>query len=233
MSGARGVSRRVMLAGSAAAAAVLLFGSAARLTAEPEYSFVDLTDQINQKLDKNFHNDESTGNNLANLPQGEQTLEGVKYKVGSGVVQLGSSMVKDKPEKVEGIKVAAKAAKLHFFHGTGYGGGPADSEFHVDDGTLIGQYQVNYADQTFETVPIVYAKDVRDWWVAEGGKDEIENGKIAWKGDNEASKQNQCQLRLYSIAWKNPHPDKEVTSITYSSEKTKCAPFLIAVSVEK
>ena len=54
-------------------------------------SFVDLSDQINQKLDKNFHNDKSTGNNLANLPQGEQALEGVKSKIGSGVIQLAAA----------------------------------------------------------------------------------------------------------------------------------------------
>ena len=66
---------------------------------------------------------------------------------------------------------------------------------------------------------MVYGDDVRSWWINEGGKDEIKNGKIAWKGDNEASKQNQCSLRLYSIAWKNPNPDKKVESITFRSRQ--------------
>ena len=42
---------------------------------------------------------------------------------------------------------------LHILHGTGYGGGPADSEYHVDEGTLVGQYEVIYDDKTTQATP--------------------------------------------------------------------------------
>ena len=32
------------------------------------------------------------------------------------------------------------------------------------DGTEIGTYIVHYADRTEERIPIIYGKDVRDWW---------------------------------------------------------------------
>src|SRR5262249_44731756 len=82
--------------------------------------FLDLKPHANHKLRDNFHSDMYPGNNLASLPTGKQTFAGVKFQVGDGVVQLGSSLVTGKPAKVEGIKVGRHLAKLHFLHATGY-----------------------------------------------------------------------------------------------------------------
>jgi len=40
----------------------------------------------------------------------------------------------------------------------------------VPDDTLIGEYKVRYDDKAVETIPVVYGKDVRDWWFVEGEK---------------------------------------------------------------
>ena len=157
------------------------------------------------------------------LPAGEQTLEGVKFKIGEGMIQLGSQTITDKPDKVEGIKVDKKFAKLHILHATGYA---------TDDDTVIGEYTVNWEDGTSVTIPIVFGKDVRDWWYYEDTP-EPSRSKVAWKGDNDYAKSLNAKIRLYLTTWENPKPDKKITSIDYSTTKeTICAPFCVAMSAE-
>src|SRR5262249_50279753 len=75
-------------------------------------TYVDLQPKANQKLKEQFHNFDA--NTLAELPQERQTLQGLKFQVGEAAIQLANDKFKDKyPEKVEGIKVEAKFARLH------------------------------------------------------------------------------------------------------------------------
>ncbi len=122
---------------------------------------------------------------------------------------------------------------LHILHATGWGSGPEDSPLFVKDDTLIGEYRVNYEDKSSETISIVYGKDVRDWFYAEGEKD-VSRGKVAWKGDNERAKQFGKRIRLYMTTWVNPKPDKKVVGIDYLSRKddTRAAPFCLAITLE-
>src|SRR5437588_644818 len=72
---------------------------------DKKWIFIDIKAKTNQKLKEDFHGKQFPGNNLANLPQGEQTLEGIKFKIGDGLIQLTSmeEAVKDKPAKVKSI----------------------------------------------------------------------------------------------------------------------------------
>src|SRR5262249_52552763 len=151
---------------------------------------------------------------------GEQTLAGVKFKIGDGLIQLGSQALPGKPTKVEGIAVGRPVAKLHILHATGYS---------TEDDTESGSYTIHYADGTKETIRSVYGKDVRDWWFGEDAPD-VTRGKVAWKGDNDAAKGLGFRVRLYLTTWKNPHPDKKVVSIDYTSKnETMAAPYCVAV----
>jgi len=188
-----------------------------------KWVFIDLQPQANQKLKDNFHSD-TAGNSLASLPTGEQALEGVKFKIGEKCIQLGSKMVADKPDKVEGIKVDKKLAKLHILHATG---------FSTDDGTQIGAYTVKWDDGTNITIPIVFGKDVLDWWYFDNTSDPTRS-KVAWKGENEYSKSLNAKIRLYLTTWENPKPDMKIVAIDYSTTKeTDCAPFCVAISGEE
>src|SRR5262249_21176010 len=88
-------------------------------------TFRDLQAKANQKLidDVNL-----AGNNLAALPQGEQTLAGVRWTIGTGLIQLSEKLTTDRPEKVEGINVGKTCAKLHFLHAT---------QWQAADGTTV------------------------------------------------------------------------------------------------
>ena len=188
---------------------------------EKEFIFIDIQPQANQKLKDNLHT-ENPGNSLASLKTGEQTMEGVKFKIGEKCIQLGS-MTLDKPEKVEGIKVEKAFTKLHILHATGY---------KTDEDKIIGEYTINWDDGSSVTIPIVYGKDVLDWWYTEDSP-EPTRAKVAWKGENEYATSLNSKIRLYLTTWENPKPDKKVKSIEYSSTKeTQCAPFCLAMSLE-
>jgi hypothetical protein len=190
-----------------------------------KWVFVDLQSKANKKLKEDFHGSMFPGNNLESLPQGEQTFEGVKFKIGEKFIQLPSTQqeVAELPEKIEDIKVDAKVAKLHILHATGW---------RADDDTIIGEYTVNWDDGSSVTIPIVYGKDVLDWWVLSDSP-EPTRSKVAWKGENEGSKQANATIRLYLTTWENPKSDKKIKSIDYSTTKqTPAAPFCIAITGE-
>jgi hypothetical protein len=190
---------------------------------DKKWAFVDIQSKANQKLKDGFHSN-TEGNNLAEVPTGEQTLEGVKFKIGEACIQLGSKDLTDKPDKVEGIKVDKKCTKLHFLHATGY-----STEYD----TVIGEYTVNWDDGTSVTIPIVFGKDVRDWWYYDDTP-EPTRGKVAWKGDNDYAKSLNAKIRLYLTTWDNPKPDKKIKGIDYSTTKeTQCAPFCVAITAEE
>jgi hypothetical protein len=202
-------------------------------------TYLDLQPQANQKLSDNLGRG-LEGNNLAALPKKEQTFQDVKFKVEEGFIQLGSKLLKvEKPTKVEGIKVGKAFAKLHLLHATGYGNGSVIGEegmegdpLFVAEETLIAEYKVHYADGTTETIPVVYGKDVRDWFFTPKSKD-VTRGIAAWKGDNEFAKGVGSQIRLYITTWENPHPAKQVATIDYVKVgDSPAAPFCIAVTLE-
>ena len=200
---------------------------------DAKFSYVDLKDKYNHKLSDRFHS--GGEDNTLGLEKGKKKFGDVEFQIADGVIQLGSKTVPDDPEKVEGIKVDQKFAKLHILHACGYGGGPntEGTAGYVADGTTVGEYKVAYDDKTTETIPIVYGEDVRDWWYLEGEK-ETSRAKVVWKGENEQAKAAKCGIRLYMTTWKNPKPDKKVVTIDYIGRKseTAAAPFCVAITAE-
>ncbi len=175
---------------------------------------IDLEPQVNQKLTERFHGYREEGNDLATLPTGRRDFAGTPFTVGKGVVRVGG----DKPARVEGIKVGAKATKLHFLHACGNRG-------NVARDTAIGKYVVHYDDKSTESIDIVYGKDVVDWWVQPGVADPT-RGKVAWEGQNAFS-----PIKLFSTAWVNPRPGKRI--VTLDLVATEGAPFCVAISAEE
>ena len=166
-------------------------------------------------------------NNLAELPRGDQVFAGVQFHVGDRYIQLGSKSHKA-PTEVKGIPVDQNAEALLFFHGTRNG---ADEKNHVEDGDGVGDYRVHYEDGTTETIPIIYGEDVRDWW-SWGGKPNVSRGAIGWTGQSKMSREYKQDIHLYVMSWKNPHPEKKVTTLDYLSTATgPAAPFCVAITV--
>jgi len=184
-------------------------------------TFIDVQSKANQKLTEQLHN--KPDNDLSELPQGEQTFAGVRFKIVDALIQLAGTHVSDRPKKIEAIPVNTAFGKLYIFHGTGWG---------AADGVEIGQYKVHYEDETTETVPIVFGEDVRGWNYA-GESESVKRGCVAWVGCNAAMRRTGGSLRLYLTMWENPRPDKKVVSIDYISAMTNAAPFCVAMTIEQ
>jgi len=217
-----------------ALAATLILGLA--LPAGPgdddETVYIDLQPKANQKLKEPFHSGNFKNNHLESLPTGVQKFEGVKFKIGEGLLQLGSTQLPKLPEKFEGIPVGRKVSVLHVLHATGYGSSPEGNPLHVPDDTVIGKYVIHYEDKTDKDIDIVYGRDVRDWWYAEGDQG-VDRSKVAWTGENEGSKSVGKKLRLFLTTWENPKPAKKVVSIDYVATQptmTAAAPFCVAIT---
>jgi hypothetical protein len=208
----------------AALAITSMVGIVAPADEGSSFHYVDLGPKGNQALAQDIG---SEGNHLKEVPQGEHDFGGTRFKVGEKMVHVRGESKPQLPEKVEGIKVDAKFDKLHILQSTEFGEGTGD----VEDGTAVGAYVVHYTDGTEETIPIVYGEDVRDWWDWKG-RNELKRAKVAWRGKNNYSTENDREIRLFSESWTNPHPDKMVTTIDIVSKKTACAPFLVALTLE-
>ena len=90
--------KRLLAMFAAACIANSVFAAPALKTDGP--IFIDLEKKANQRLADDVGG-RIANNNLANLPTGEQTFAGVKFKVGKRFIQLNSPLLKEaKPEKV-------------------------------------------------------------------------------------------------------------------------------------
>ncbi|QDT90866.1 hypothetical protein [Gimesia algae] len=192
---------------------------------------VDLSGKYTQTMQKKLAEYDNPS-----LPPGLYNFGDVEFELGNGIIQLGSLYKEECPDKVTKIEVNHKLRTLHIIQGTAFGGGPnvLGSKTHVEDGTRVGEYVVHYDDKSKVEIPIVYGKDVRDWWFRKDEKAPSES-KVIWENDNKAAGRYQCRVRLYMTTWKNPHPDRKVVSIDYIGRKmeTAAAPFCVAMSYVK
>jgi hypothetical protein len=184
-------------------------------------TFVNLQPYTNLKLKEGQGNE---NNHLAELKEGEQTLAGVKFKIGEGLILLGSTNLPDRPKKVENIEVGAACSKLHILHACHHAAEPD---------AIIGYITVTYEDNSTQTIPIVYGKDVLDWWHQEDDKGPS-RAKVAWKGSNDDAKNSDRKIRLYLTTWKNPEPKRKVLNLEFGSTfYTAAAPFCVAITAEE
>jgi formylglycine-generating enzyme required for sulfatase activity/peroxiredoxin len=193
---------------------------------------IDLQPKANIKLTESSDD----ANNLAELPQGEQVLAGVKFTIGKSLIQLDDTYLPDKLRKgrAEAISVDKTFTRLYILHGAQWAseedGAPRAS---AGDGTPIGQYRLHYEDGTEAAMPIVLGEDVRDWWNVDRSK-AATRGIVAWVGQNAATRKNNLGLRLYLAVWDNPNPEKKVVGIDFLRDgPSEAGPFCVAMTVEE
>lgn len=185
---------------------------------------MDLSNYYTASLDDDWLG--KPGANLAPLPKGVQAFAKAAFDV-RGLVQLaGKGAIEetgiDFPQAVKGIKINYKGRKLHFLHGTAWS---------AEEGAKIGEYVLHYENGQTKSIPIVYQRHVRDWWIQEG--DPIPtDADIAWTGENEASHKLGYNVQLYRYTANNPLPNEEIKTIDFVSAMTESAPFLIGITVE-
>ena len=193
---------------------------------EPTQKPIDLSSFYNAMLTVAWHPkpaDGSPGFDLAPLPQKVQALAGVTFDI-RGIIQLSGQKLKaaggEFPEAVKGIPVGMKCRRLHFLHSAGWS---------AADGTQVGVYRLHYADGRTQELPVIYGKQVRDWFSNPGSQPLDDGTVVAWSMNPARDADNKT---LFKTSWNNPLPDAELKSIDFVSSMADPAPFLIAISVE-
>ncbi len=164
------------------------------------------------------------GNDLDRLPRGIHKFGDVYFHIGEKMVHVQGGMRLDLPRSVKGIPVRALADRVHFLHATQGG---------RDPGTLIGAYVLRYTDGTSEQIPLVYGRNIANWW-SFSRKDDPTEAEIPWTGSNDVTDLNpRLKVRLFAINWTNPHPEKEIIAFDVLSSGNDCDPFLAAVTLSR
>ena len=136
-----------------------------------------------------------------------------------GIIQLNGSTFRSPlyPLKSREIAVGLRAAKIHVLLGS-----HGDSRDGVD---LLGHVHLRYAGGATAAQEIYYGKHVSQF-----DGDEIAPAPVAWEGLRE---RDGATLRLYHLEWENPHPEKTIEALWFSSPGTAhAAPFFLAASIE-
>jgi hypothetical protein len=185
---------------------------------------IDLTSYYNARLSDSWLN--GTNNNLA-LPAGTQPLAGVMFDA-RGIIQLAGERASTKrfPTQVLGIKIQQNCQRLHFLQAAAY------SNSETNGVHEIGLYVAHLANGTRLNIPIIYGRNVRDWYSTKGEPPMEKELTVAWTGANPASSGAKQTLRLFTAVWTNPAPDIQIESIDFVSHRNGAAPFLIAITAD-
>lgn len=201
--------------------------------------FIELQNVANLNKDDALNNAAYKDNNLEKLFQGMlKPHGGVPFVIEGKIVALKGRLAPNRPASVK-IAVGRPATALYFLHGSFWGGiGRRDMPafaFEKDNNT-IGMYVVTYEDDDVEFIPIVYGKDVRDWWGVWDNFQPTKGSEVAWQGTNDFIKNRpeakgiDKPLRLYMTTWKNPFPTQQIKQIEFLSEGSVAAPFCVAIT---
>ncbi len=142
------------------------------------------TSNYNAHLTDSWLRGWASNNNLAALTPGTQILAGVMFDT-RGLIQLAGKRESSKhfPTNVAGIRVQQKCQRLHFLHASAFGNSDNNDGLHE-----IGYYVIHFADKKDANIPIIFSRDVRDWWHTRpnesAGDTEL---TVAWTGTNAAS----------------------------------------------
>ena len=182
---------------------------------------VDLSAFYGASLDDDwFHH---SSHDLHDVPRGIQSFADTTFDV-RGLIVLGGSRSLEitglaLPEAVRGIPVHRTGRQIHFLHACG---------FAAPRETKIGEYVIHYVDGEEGSAPIVYGRNIMDWWES----DVLSDARVAWIGSNAATRLVGKQTHLIKYTWDNPRPGVEIASIDIVSALEDPAPFLVAVTIE-
>ncbi len=205
-------------------------------TADLAFEPLALDTQCNQYLtgDRGWF---EGGRDLAALPHGEVTLEGIPYvirdfktsPVFSCVMLRGPGARGNLPEAVEGLAVGAKAEVLYFLHTMNRGDNwrPRDEG---DGPPVMFRYVIHYADGQTAEAPVIYGRGAGHWVSAQPAG--LPEASVAWVGPFPGETTDE-QAVLYQMRWQNPRPETPIATVdlVYGPEGSRWGtPALIAMT---
>lgn len=183
---------------------------------------VDLSKAYNVSL---ADNDKLSGwfglgeqHDMSAVPTGPTRFRGDLFNLAAdntkpSAVRLESSL-DDKafPESVK-MTIGHNAESLLFLHTCGW----TDK-----NNRKVGAYKINYTDGAAEIIDLHYGANIVSWLDQRsvGGAEKVWGGRT--KDDQ--------RISLWRLQWDNPHPEKTIESIEFSSTGTEAGPILLGLS---
>jgi hypothetical protein len=167
---------------------------------------VDLSGALNLKLD-----DDSVG--LSTLPI-DQRFAGVQFDLHTrrAVALNGALLSQSLPRSVD-LKFTASPSAIAFLQATA---------FRADVGDEVGAYEMTYSDGIKLRVPLLYGVNIR----AVDDVATTSDAVLAWSGKSSHG----VAVGVRVFMWSNPHPDKPIQSITFSTNHSYASPMLIGLT---
>ena len=188
-----------------------------------DWIFVDLESKSNTKLIGNDWATDAPGDTtLSRLPVGKVAdFEGpdgkAKFKIIDGAIVVFGTKARQRPKKVEGIVVEAKAKFIYFLHATGW-----------DKANATGYaFVMNYRDGKKEELEMISGFNSDDW-CHDGARLQDHNSVWGWvkKGGRHCG-----HAGLITTKWKNPHPDIWIDTIDIVSRGLRSVPVIPAITL--
>ncbi len=181
------------------------------------YANMDLLNTNNSAQHK-WMNGGKPGDDLHNLPVGEQNLDSIEFKIINPATNNRNAVVavsnqKDFPDSIN-IPVNDTAVCIYLLHTAGK---PASEN-------VAGIIKILYEDGSNYLQYIIMGRQLTYWWFSQLNTD---YSGIAWYGKNDVSE----GIGLSWCAIDNPHPDKKIKSIVLQSSQNNNIYTVLAITL--
>jgi len=168
---------------------------------------------------------------ISALPTGRQRLGGILFDIVEPATNGGRSCLIMRGQgpftssvafpRMVTIPLGAKVSALHFLNTCGW-----DVEVH----TPVAALTFNYENDEQVKQNVEYGRSLLRWnsphrlreWPL------LWNGRTVWRGQTKAGE----DIALFDFIWRNPHPDKTVTSVSIEAQGNRAAYILLSVTGE-
>ncbi|MGK7395276.1 MAG: right-handed parallel beta-helix repeat-containing protein [Candidatus Cyclobacteriaceae bacterium M3_2C_046] len=155
------------------------------------------------------------GVDFQNLPHGYQSFTGIIFfipdesqVVHPTVLALRGRMAEVAKEHIYDIAIGRKADQLAFLQAYHM----VDSS-QADQGDQLFHYRVNYENGTSVNILVKWLENIGDWLGLPEALGDLPQAQLAYHLKVFQKRNKEQQIRLYSMTWKNPHPELQIKSL--------------------
>lgn len=190
-----------------------------------DFTKLDLTPYYDTGERSDFDNHD---NGWRTFPKGDQVFQGVPFSARGMVMLSGKSLaaIKNFPlqKSIDKVPVNRKFEKLFMLQG---------AAFRTEQGTVLANVRLDYTDGTWSLLPIAYGEQTADLWRSnfERPVELASNSRLGWVAIPPAVVGGGLSTRVFLTSFTNPHPEREVSSVTVQSTEAKASVIVVGMTV--
>ena len=145
-------------------------------------------------------------------------LAGAKFRLSGGRML---------PRSIGWLPLGRPATHADFALAASY----VEEDEHLQDTCIGSLFLLRSSGRGAVRIPLIYGRNVWDWWVPSGGHvaAEAPAAAVAWRGDNPSAQFYQHGLALYRLAWEAAAGQGPVAAVSLISNVRRPAPMLMSV----